>query len=206
MDKNTRKMINCLIKEKYTNYFDETILNITSQNNKEKSPFDLLIKLGSKSILILIFEKCDDYTSINIKSQINFCYPLYLIISEKKYNTSIINRLEYKDKKIEIYENIIEHNCGLILFYINKENELNADINIIFKDIKNLDLDFTSDKLELNDTNENKSVKILKDNNDIMNGINIKIKPLTNVFFALKAKNIFENFSYSFENKYTIYY
>ena len=206
MDKNTRKMINCLIKEKYTNYFDETILNITSHNNKEESPFDLLIKLGSKSILILIFEKCDDYTSINIKSQINFCYPLYLIISEKKNNTSIINRLEYKDKKIEIYENIIEHNCGLILFYINKENELNADINIIFKDIKNLDLDFTSDKLELNDSNENKSVKILKDNNDIMNGINIKIKPLTNVFFALKAKNIFENFSYSFENKYTIYY
>ena len=206
MDKNTRKMINCLIKEKYTNYFDETILNITSQNNKEKSPFDLLIKLGSKSILILIFEKCDDYTSINIKSQINFCYPLYLIISEKKYNTSIINRLEYKDKKIEIYENIIEHNCGLILFYINKENELNADINIIFKDIKNLDLDFTSDKLELNDANENKSVKIMKDNNNIMNGINIKLKPLTNVFFALKAKNIFENFSYSFENKYTIYY
>ena len=67
-------------------------------------------------------------------------------------------------------------------------------------------MDFTSDKLELNDANENKSVKILKDNNNIMNGINIKLKPLTNGFFALKAKNIFENFSYSFENKYTIYY
>ena len=203
MDINTREIINILLKDKYTNSFEETKINILSLNNKEKSPFDLLIKLGAKTMLLLIFEKCDEFASINIKSQINFLYPLYMIISEKKINNSIMNKLEYKDKKIEIYENIIEHNCGVVFYYINKEKELNADINIIFKDIKNLALDLNSDDLKENEKNVN-IIKDRDDNNII--GIDIKLKCLENVFFSLKEKNIFENFSYSFENKYTIYY
>ena len=206
MDINTREIVNNLLRDKYINSFEETKLNIIPQNNKEKSPFDLLIKLGSKTMLLLIFEKCDEFASINIKSQINFIYPLYMIISEKKINANITNKLEYKDKKIEIYENIMEHNYGVVFYYINKEKELNAKINIIFKEIKNLSLDINSDLLELNDK-KNKNVKIVKnDNNDIVNGIEIELNCLNNVFFTLKAKNIFENFSYSFENKYTIYY
>ena len=207
MDKNSREIIKCLLKEKYINTFDETkiskLQNKNSINNKEKPPFDLLIKLGAKTMLLLIFEKCDEFASINIKSQINFVYPLYIIISEKKNNSSIINKLEYKDKKIEIYEIIIEHTCGVVFYYINKEKELNANINITFKDLKNLTMDLNSDQLELKEENKNnKNIKILKDNT----GIEINLNCMTNEFFALKAKNIFENFSYSFENKYTIYY
>ena len=209
-DINKREIINNLLKEKYINSYEETKLNLISLNNKEKSPFDLLIKLGSKTMLLLIFEKCDDFASINIKSQINFLYPLYMIISEKKLNANITNKLEYRDKKVEIYENIMEYNSGVVFYYSNKEKELNAKINIVFKEIKNLSLDMTSDLLELKDKN-GKKVKIIKENNDndncdIVTGIEIELNCFTNVFFALKAKNIFENFSYSFENKYTIYY
>ena len=210
IDINKREVINNLIKEKYINSYEETKLNLISLNNKEKSPFDLLIKLGSKTMLLLIFEKCDEFASINIKSQINFVYPLYMIISEKKINANITNKLEYKDKKVEIYENIMEYNSGVVFYYSNKEKELKAKINIVFKEIKNLNLDITSDLLELKDKN-GKSVKILKenadnDNDDIITGIEIELNCFSSVFFALKAKNIFENFSYSFENKYTIYY
>ena len=209
-DINKREIINNLLKEKYINSYEETKLNLISLNNKEKSPFDLLIKLGSKTMLLLIFEKCDEFASINIKSQINFLYPLYMIISEKKLNANITNKLEYRDKKVEIYENIMEYNSGVVFYYSNKEKELNAKINIVFKEIKNLSLDMTSDLLELKDKN-GKKVKIIKENNDndncdIVTGIEIELNCFTNVFFALKAKNIFENFSYSFENKYTIYY
>ena len=209
-DINKREIINNLLKEKYTNSYEETKLNLISLNNKEKSPFDLLIKLGSKTMLLLIFEKCDEFASINIKSQINFLYPLYMIISEKKINANITNKLEYRDKKVEIYENIMEYNSGVVFYFSNKEKELNAKINIVFKEIKNLSLDMTSDLLELKDKN-GKKVKIIKENNDndncdIVTGIEIELNCFTNVFFALKAKNIFENFSYSFENKYTIYY
>ena len=210
-DINTREIINALLKDKYTNSFEETKINIISHNQKEKifnekTPFDLLIKLGAKTMLLLIFEKCDEFASINIKSQINFIYPLYMIISEKKINTSIINKLEYKDKKIEIYENIIEHNYGVVFYYMNKEKELNAEINIVFKDIKNLGVDLTSDQIELKEKKE-KNVMFLRDSNDNnINGIEIRLNCLNNVFFALKAKNIFENFSYSFENKYSIHY
>ena len=211
MDLNTREIINALLKDKYTNSFEESKINIISHNQKEKiynekTPFDLLIKLGAKTMLLLIFEKCDEFASINIKSQINFIYPLYMIISEKKINTSIINKLEYKDKKIEIYENIIEHNYGVVFYYMNKEKELNAEINIVFKDIKNLGVDLTSDQIELKEKKE-KNVMFLRDSNDNnINGIEIRLNCLNNVFFALKAKNIFENFSYSFENKYSIHY
>ena len=209
-DINKREIINNLLKEKYINSYEETKLNLISLNDKEKSPFDLLIKLGSKTMLLLIFEKCDEFASINIKSQINFLYPLYMIISEKKINANITNKLEYRDKKVEIYENIMEYNSGVVFYYSNKEKELNARINIAFKEIKNLGLDMTSDLLELKDKN-GKKVKIIKENNDndncdIVTGIEIELNCFTNVFFALKAKNIFENFSYSFENKYTIYY
>ena len=155
-DINKREIINNLLKEKYINSYEETKLNLISLNNKEKSPFDLLIKLGSKTMLLLIFEKCDEFASINIKSQINFLYPLYMIISEKKINANITNKLEYRDKKVEIYENIMEYNSGVVFYYSNKEKELNAKINIVFKEIKNLSLDMTSDLLELKDKNGKK--------------------------------------------------
>ena len=212
MDLNTRKIVSNLLKDKYTNSFEETQLNLIMQkkdiinNNNEKTPFDLMIKLGKKSILVLIFEKCDDFASINIKSQINFLYPLYMIISEKKYcNKSIMNKLEYKDKKIEIYENIMEHNYGVVFYYINKEKELNAKINIIFKEIKNLNLDMNSDQIELINEIKEKNINVIKNNENII-GIEITINSMKNEFFELKKKNIFDDFSYSFENKYTIYY
>ena len=205
-DKNSRKIVASLSDEKYTNIFDETkinILNSVQKNNiikEEDNPIELLIKVGAKTMLILIFEKCDEYASVDIRSQIAFKYPLYMIISEKKNNSLTVNRLEYNYKKIEIYENIIEHSSGVIFYYINKENKLNAKINVVFKDIKNLTIELTSDQLE----NKN-NINIQKDKNNIIL-IELNLNSLTNEFFSLKAKNIFDNFSYNFEIKYNIFY
>ena len=205
-DKNKREIIKLLVDGKYTNTYDETKINILNNPQKnniiqnENNPFELLLKVGAKTILILIFEKCDEYSIINIKSQIIFKYPLYMIISENKYNSIIINRLEYKNKKDEIYEKIIEHSSGVIFYYRNEEDKLNAKINIIFKEINNLGLELTSDQL-----NKKNDINIQKDNNNIIL-IELNISSSTNVFFAMKTKNIFENFSYSFEMKYSIFY
>ena len=203
-DKNTREIINYLIDEKYTNSYENTKINILpTKNIKEKgenSTYEILLKVGAKSVLILIFEKCDEFSAIDIRSQIVFKYPLYMIISEKKNNSINVNRLEYKYNKIEIYENIIEHNTGVIFYYMNKENKLKAKINIIFKNLKNLEIELTSDQLK----NKN-DINIYKDNNNTII-IELNLYCLTNNFFSLKTKNIFDNFSYTFEMKYSIFY
>ena len=206
-DKNTREIVTYLLDEKYTNTFDETKINILNNIqkvniiNEENNPYELLIKVGAKTLLILIFEKCDEHATIDIRSQIVFKYPLYMIISEKLKNSIIVNRLEYDYKKIEIYENIIEHSSGVIFYYINKENKLNAKINVVFKQIKNLAIELTSDQLD-----NKKNVNIIqKDKNNIIS-IELNLNSFTNAFFSLKSKNIFENFSYNFEMKYNVFY
>ena len=205
-DKNTREIINHLKEEKYTNIFDNSKLSLLSspkKNNKEnneKNPYELLAKVGAKSIFIIIFEKCDEYAFIDIKSQIAFKYPLYLVISEKRNNTINSNRLEYKYNKIEIYENIIEHSSGVIFYYMNKENKLKAKINISFKEIRNLELELTSDQL----TNKN-DIYIHKNNDNIIL-IELNLGTLSNKFFAFKTRNIFDNYNYTFEMNYSIFY
>jgi hypothetical protein len=87
-DKNTREIVVNLLGRKYMSTFEETkinILNIPEKNN----PFELMIKVASNTIFILIFEKCDEFATINMKSQIIFKYPLYMIISENKNNSTI---------------------------------------------------------------------------------------------------------------------
>ena len=203
-DKNTREIINYLVDEKFTNNFENSKINLLKIPQKifkeEKNNYELLLKVGAKSVLILIFEKCDEFAVIDIKSQIVFKYPLYMIISEKKNNSINVNRLEYKYNKIEIYENIIEHNTGVIFYYMNKETKLNAKINILFKNINNLEIELTSDQLK-----NKHDINIYKDNNNIII-IELNLSCLTNNFFSLKTRNIFDNFSYSFEMKYFIFY
>ena len=205
-DKNTREIINYLIDEKYTNNFDNSkinIINVPQKNNilikEENNPYELLLKVGAKSILIIFFEKCDEYATIDLRSQIAFKYPLYLIISEKKNNSLNVNRLEYKYNKIEIFENIIEHSSGVIFYYINKENKLNAKINITFKEIKNLEIELTSDQL-----NNKNDINIHNNNNSIE--IELNVNYMSCAFFALKTRNIFDNFGYTFDMKYSIFY
>ena len=208
-DKNTREIINYLKQEKYTNNFENSkinLINISQKNNDdiikdENNPYELLIKVGAKSIFFILFEKCDEYSTIDIRSKIVFKYPLYLIISEKKNSSLKVNRLEYKYNKIEIYENIIEHSSGVVFYYMNKENKLNAQITIIFKKMKNLEIELTSDQL----SNKN-DIKMQNNNNNNNVIIELNLKSITSSFFSLKTRNIFDNFSYSFEMKYSIFY
>ena len=209
-DKNTREIINHLLDKKYINNFNNSKINLSIQQdnninnieqNEQNNPLELLVKVGAKTLFIIIFEKCDEYASINIRSQIVFKYPLYMIISEKKNNSININRLEYKYNKIEIYENIIEHSSGVIFYYMNKEMRLKSNINIIFKEIKNLEFELSSDQLK-----NKKDINIKKNNNNNLILIELYLDSLTNIFFALKTKNIFDNFNYTFEMKYNIFY
>ena len=68
---------------------------------------------------------------------------------------------------------------------------LKSNINIIFKEIKNLEFELSSDQLK-----NKKDINIKKNNNNLIL-IELYLDSLTNIFFALKTKNIFDKFSYT---------
>ena len=173
-------------------------MRIISPAVKETSLFSILFKFSSNSTCILIFEKCDEYSAIDVHSQIAFRYPLYVILKETKTN-STKTRLKYNDKAVEIYECIIEHSSGVLFYYKNKTRDMNVKINVVLKEMQNLKLGITSDDLgkRYNEINNGKVEK---------KEVTLSIEPGINKFIELKAKNIFESFSYSFEMNYFISY
>ena len=54
----------------------------------QENPYEILLKISSNSTCILIFEKCDEYSAIDVHSQIAFRYPLYVILKETKTNST----------------------------------------------------------------------------------------------------------------------
>ena len=202
-DINTRNFINILSQPQYTNITDESkVSSITipkpgSKINQE-NPYEILLKISSNSTCILIFEKCDEYSAIDVHSQIAFRYPLYVILKETKTN-STKTRLKYNDRAVEIYECIIEHSSGVLFYYKNKTRDMNVKINVVLKEMHNLKLGITSDDLgkRYNEINNGKVEK---------KEVTLSIEPGINKFIELKAKNIFESFSYSFEMNYFISY
>jgi len=74
---------------------------------------------------------------------------------------------------------------------------MTVNINVTFKEMKNLVFNMTSDDL----LNENKNNK----NNEIKN-VKIKVPPNTNKFIQMISINIFKSFNYSFEMNYFIFY
>ena len=80
---------------------------------------------------------------------------------------------------------------------------MNVNINVTFKEMKNLVFNMTSDDLlELNENNNNKNNN---KNNEIKN-VKIKVPPNTNKFIQMISINIFKSFNYSFEMNYFIFY
>ena len=203
-DKNIRKFYDLLNKKKYKSEFEESKIEILDKPKKneelpsEKNPYELLIKVGIKSTIILIFEKCDEYASIDIRSQIIFKYPLYIIINEMKSKIKHMNRLEYQGNKIEIYEYIIESSTGIVFYYKNKENNYIAKIKIKFVNLQNLIIGLNSDIIEYDENSNN----ILFNKND--GYINLIVPSGKHVFFELKTQNIFQSFNYNFDVKYEI--
>ena len=199
-DINTRKFIEILSQNKFINQFEESkIIPINypdkNKNLSEENPFEILLKIGCKSTCILIFEKCDEYAAIDIRSQITFRYPLYVILKETKTN-STKTRLKYNNSEIEIYECIMEHSTGVVFYYKNKTRDMCVRINIIFKEKKNLKFGISSDMLYGKDDL----------NVDNLNEISLFIEPNQNKFIEMRSQNIFESFNYSFTMNYFIFF
>ena len=199
-DINTRKFIEILSQNKFINQFEETkITPINYPNNKislsQENPFEILLQIGSKNTCILIFEKCDEYAAIDIRSQITFRYPLYVILKETKTNSSK-SRLKYNNNDIEIYECIIEHSSGVVFYYKNKTRDMSVRIIINFKEMKNLKFGFISDML----FGKNENI------NEKSNEISLCVDPNENKFIEMRSINIFESFNYNFSMNYFIFY
>ena len=201
-DVNTRRFIEQLSHPQYTNITDESkVSSITIPKGNEPlsqdNPYEILLKVSSNSTCVLIFEKCDEYSAIDIHSQIAFRYPLYVILKETKTN-SAKTRLNYKGRPIEIYECIIEHSSGVLFYYKNKTKDMSVKINIVFKEMNNLKFGMLSDeigksKAEITDKTDKKETTLTIDAGE-------------NKFVEMRAKNIFECFTYSFEMNYFICY
>ena len=204
-DINTRKFIEILVQKKFIDLYEESKISFTTfpnlkQKLSEENYYEILLKIGSFNKLILIFEKCKEYASIDVRSQIAFKYPLYSIIKEDKTNSTKM-RLKYNEKEIEIYECIIEHSSGVLFYYKNKTNDMTVNINVTFKEMKNLVFNMTSDQLlDLNNNNKN------SDKNNEKKNIKITVPPNTNKFIQMISINIFKSFNYSFEMNYFIFY
>ena len=109
-------------------------------------------------------------------------------------------RLKYNENEIEIYECIIEHSSGVLFYYKNKTNDMTVNINVTFKEMKNLVFNMTSDDLLLNDKISNSK------NKENVKNVKIKVPPNTNKFIQMISINIFKSFNYSFEMNYFIFY
>ena len=202
-DINTRKFIEILAQKKFIDLYEDSKISISTfpnlkQNLSEENYYEILLKIGSFNKLILIFEKCKEFASIDVRSQIAFKYPLYSIIKEDKTNSTKM-RLKYNENEIEIYECIIEHSSGVLFYYKNKTNDMTVNINVTFKEMKNLVFNMTSDDLLLND-------KISNSKNKEIKNVKIKVPPNTNKFIQMISINIFKSFNYSFEMNYFIFY
>lgn len=170
-----------------------SIPNKNSQIGKENA-FQLLIQVAPQNTCVLIFEKCDEKSSIDILSQIVFYYPLYVILKENKFITGK-NRLKYCNNPVEIYECIIEHSSGVVFYYKNKTKDMKAKIKVSFVTLNNLTFKSCNDPLmqSMTSLNENKEIEIM-------------IEPLEQIFFEMRSNDIFETFSYSFQMNYQIFY
>ena len=206
-DINTREYIS-ILSSMHNAIEEESKINAISLPNEsikisQDNPFEILIKVCSFSICVLIFEKCDEYSAVDVHSQIAFRYPLYVVLKETK-TSSTKTRLKYNDKSVEIYECIIEHSSGVVFYYKNKTKDMEIKVNIMFKEMNNLKYGMVSDDLvygAVKLTNNNH-----KNNNNTSNDVYLHIKPGENKFIEMRSKNIFESFSYSFDINYEIFY
>lgn len=187
------------------------VINVVPEGEliSESNPIEILITVAPKSNCLILVEKYDEMSSIELTSNIAISYPMHFLLEEKKFQ-SRKNRLKYNNKYVEVYENIIEHNTGVIFKYRNKTKDLRVSIHLTFDNLENLVIGMHSDQLKKNDEKVEDPYasvdpsKVIIDIYDPDKEVIVDLDPDESKFFELSTINVFESFSYNCEMDYNI--
>ena len=174
------------------------------------------VKIAPYSKAVIILEKFDSDSGIEVESNVVLTYPLHILLHETKSQNKK-SRIKYNNKLVEIFEVVSEHNKGVVFKYRNRTKDLKLIAHIKFTHLTNLVLSTRSDDIIFSEGNEDdekeETEKIIKKKNDLEANFNIKdrkkelvigVDPGQTVFFELSSLEIFDPFSYGCEMDYHI--
>ncbi len=182
------------------------------------NPLIMQVGVAPYSRLVIVLEKYNTDSTIDIDSNVVFTYPPHILLQEKMVQ-SRKSRIKYNNKFVEIFETVSEHNNGVIFKYKNKTRDLKITAIIKFTALNNLQITSKSDELDLenehyresegSNLNSNRLMKTLSSDidyqiNDKNREVAICVEPGHTKFFELNSIDIFDGFSYDCEMDYHI--
>jgi hypothetical protein len=175
----------------------------------EENPFEIIAHIAPKSRALILIEKTDEDSSIEMSSQVVFTYPAHVVIADRSY-TPKITFFNYEGKQVAIKEKIFEHSGGVVFKYKNGSHNLRATIHVRYPKMNNLIIahrpeDFTKEKPD--QTVLGKIPSYQRSISNIENNekeVVLHLEPGQEAYFDLEAKDVFKTFSYSSKLDYVI--
>lgn len=192
----------------------------------QKQPLKVQVSIAPRSCGTILLEKSQEEARVDLDSNIIITYPIHTILSNPSKFPPTMTKVKYNNNFVDIYETIIEHNSGVLIRYRNKTKKLVFGSHIEFKELRNLKMTLNTDELkqealdeQLRDAKEELVDDGVVNYSDLepidINNFKFKVKdPSKEVFLILEpgevkfvqleAVNIFENFEYSLDSKFTV--
>lgn len=190
----------------YENEYEEKLISMLNNfKNSINNSFNQIqdshiyeITVKPKSQFLLLFEKTDDESILDLESEVVFSHSISEVYNAlgSKFKVKK-NKLTYNGQKIQIIETIVDHPSGMLLKYQNFEKQYDLELKVNFDNISNI---FQKLYPDLDKSFENMSREIISNDE-----INLKIKPGESHFIDLRKKNLFEEYILEFKIEYKIY-
>ena len=83
--------------------------------------FELTVTIAPKTQGMLLIEKIDEESAIEVSSEVIFSYPAQVVIADREYypKTTVF---KYDGKQVDIKEKVFEHGDGVVFKYKNNKN------------------------------------------------------------------------------------
>ncbi len=174
----------------------------------EENPIEVIAHIAPKSRALLLIEKTDEDSSIEMGSQVVFTYPAHVVIADRSY-TPKITFFNYEGKQVAIKEKVFEHGGGVVFKYKNGSHNLRATVHVRFPKLNNLIIthrpdDFTHEKSDTTNENVPSYQRYASKVEDKEREIVLHLEPGQEAYFDLEAIDVFNTFSYSSKLDYVI--
>ena len=170
----------------------------------QKTPVNVEVSVAPHSRLIILLEKTEEDSSVDMNSRIALVYPNYALLDEGKFPPKK-TKIKYNENFVDIYECVIEHSSGVIFVYKNKTDNLKFTCTTIFPEFLNLQISVRPEDNIKQEENDYASVDPTKPDLQIKNPKNqviLSLEPGQMNFFELRSNDYFESYSYSCEMNY----